>query len=87
MIFQVYYYSPLFSPLISNSWSIDEWSVRQTEYKDCLTLKRLRDIATKNGADPAVKRHTGYPLLSFLMGKLSEIIDYNIATFGTNLRP
>ncbi len=66
------YFSPLLSPVISNSWSIEEWSVRQNEYKDCLTLKRPEDIATKNGADPAVKRHTGYRLLSFLMGNLKK---------------
>ena len=87
VIFQVYYYSPLFSPLISNSWSIDEWSVRQTEYKDCLTLKQFEGHSYKKRRRSCSKEAYGLPFFEFPDGKLREIIAYNVETFGTNFRP
>ena len=87
VIFQVYYYSPLFSPLISNSWSIDEWSVRQSEYKHCLILKQSEGHSYEKRRRSCSKEAYGLPFFEFPDGKLREIIDYNVETFGTNFRP
>jgi hypothetical protein len=81
------YFSPLLSPVISNSWSMEEWSVRYGEYRDCISLKRPEGSSSKNLRRSCNKE--AYGLLAFELpdGKHSEIIDYNIETFGTNLRP
>jgi hypothetical protein len=31
LVFSAIYFSPLLSPVISSGWSMDEWSVRQSE--------------------------------------------------------
>ncbi len=83
----ILYYSPLLSPLISCNWGMEEWSVRYGQYRDCISRKRSEESIPKN-----LRRSCNqevYGLLSFELpeGKHEEIIDYNIATFGTNLRP
>jgi hypothetical protein len=52
-----------------------------------LALSVRKEVVLKISGDPAIKRHTGLPSFELPDGKHSEIIDYNIATFGTNLRP
>ena len=81
------YFSPLLSSVISNSWSIEEWSVRQNEYKDCLTLKRSERHSYEKRRRSCSKEAYGLPFFEFPDGKLKEVIDYNVETFGTNFRP
>ena len=83
----ILYYTPLLSPVISHSWSMEEWSVRYGQYRDCISRKR------PDGSTPKILRWScnqeAYGLLSFELpeGKHEEVIDYNIATFGKNSRP
>ena len=60
------YFSPLLSPVISNSWSMEEWSVRYGEYRDCIGLKRPGGHSSKVCDEPATKKRTGCRFLSFL---------------------
>ena len=87
LLCSVLYFSPLLSPIISNSWSMEEWSVRYGEYRDCISLKRPEGHRTKSLRRSCNKKAYGLPFFELPDGKHSEIIDYNIATFGTNLRP
>jgi hypothetical protein len=66
---------------------MEEWSVRYGEYRDCISLKRPEEVVLKISGDPAIKKRTGCPLLSFLTESIVKSVDYNIETFGTNLRP
>ena len=87
LVCSVLYFSPLLSPVISNSWSMEEWSVRYGEYRDCISLKRPEGHRTKSLRRPCNKKAYGLPFFELPDGKHSEIIDYNVETFGTNLRP
>ena len=83
----ILYYTPLLSPVISDNWSMEEWSVRYGQYRDCISRKRPEESTPKNLRQSCNKE--AYGLLSFELpeGKHSEIIDYNVETFGANLRP
>ena len=83
----VLYFSPLFSPAISSSWSIEEWSVRYGKYRDCIGLKRPEGLSPKGLRQSCNNEAYGLPFFELPDGKHSEIIDYNLETFGTNLRP
>ena len=87
LLCSILYYSPLLSPLISYNWSLEEWSIRYGQYRDCISRKRPQGSTSKNLKQSCNKE--AYGLLSFEIpeGKHEAIIDYNIATFGTNLRP
>lgn len=87
LVCSVLYFSPLLSPVISNSWSMEEWSVRYGEYRDCISLKRAEGHRTKSLRRSCNKKAYGLPFFELPDGKHSEIIDYNVETFGTNLRP
>ena len=81
------YFSPLLSPVISNSWSIEGWSVRYGTYRDCIGLKRPEGHGAKGLRRSCNKEAYGLPAFELPDGKHSEIIDYNLEMFGTNLRP
>lgn len=87
LVFAALYFSPLLSPVISSGWSMDEWSVRQSEYKECLILKRSEGHRYKKRRLHCSKEAYGLPYFEFPDGKLKEVIDYNVETFGTNARP
>jgi hypothetical protein len=74
-------------PVIANSWSIEEWSIRYGAYRDCISLKRPKGHGSKGLRRYCKKKAYGLPFFELPDGKHSDIIDYNVETFGTNLRP
>ena len=87
LVFSALYFSPQLSPVISSSWSMEEWSVRQSEYKDCLFLKRSEGHSYRERRLSCSNAAYGLPSFEFPDGKLKEVIDYNVETVGTNVRP
>ena len=87
LLCSILYYSPLLSPVISYNWNMEEWSVRYGQYRNCISRNRPEGSTPKNLRWSC--NQEAYGLLSFELpeGKHEEIIDYNIATFGTNSRP
>ena len=74
-------------PVIANSWSIEEWSIRYGAYRDCISLKRPKGHGSKGLRRYCKKKAYGLPFFELPDGKHSDIIDYNVETFGTILRP
>ena len=66
---------------------MEEWSVRYGEYRDCIGLKRPGGHSSKGLRRACNKEAYGLPFFELPDGKHGEIIDYNVETFGTNLRP
>ena len=87
LVCSMLYFSPLLSPVISNSWSMEEWSIRYGEYRDCINLKRPEGHRAKSPRRSCNKKAYGLPFFELPDGKHSEIINYNVETFGANLRP
>ena len=83
----ILYYSPLLSPVISYNWSMEEWSVRYGQYRDCISRKRPEGHSSKGLRRSCNSEAYGLPFFELPDRQHSEIIDYNIETFGTNLRP
>ena len=83
----IIYYTPLLSPVISYRWSMEEWSVRYGQYRDCISRKRPEGSTPKNLKWSCNKEAYGLLFFELPEGKHSEIIDYNVETFGANLRP
>ena len=83
----ILYYTPLLSPVFSYNWSMEEWSVRYGQYRDCISRKRPKESIPKNIKQSCNQEAYGLPSFELPEGKHEEIIDYNIATFGKNLRP
>lgn len=81
------YFSPLLSPVISRGWDIDEWSVRYSHYRDCISRKYPKGSSGKNLRRTCNTEAYGLPFFPMPDGKHEEIIDYNEATFRSNLRP
>jgi len=87
LVCSMLYFSPLLSPVISSSCSIEEWSVRYGKYRDCIGLQRPEGHSSKGLRRSCNSEAYGLPFFELPDGKQSEIIAYNVEAFGTNLRP
>ena len=70
----ILYYSPLLSPLISHNWSMEEWSVRYGQYRDCISRKRPEGHSSKGLRRSCNSEAYGLPFLSFLTESIVKLL-------------